>query len=211
MRVDRCKRQSDTTLAKSAEGGNDLVERFHGSNHIDIIRQPHPEEPAKRASRRMAASPCRASILRDAVLRTAPQDEVGDFSHARKRRSSGHGDAAEYWIPASPERRRGIDEQSVDSISPKTALIVDWASEMPDFDVEAFVTKLDRLGVKLTAVPLADGKLRVSRWRMLNATEHAQQIEDLWTMQIGNDQERIDILAAHLANVAPRKGVDCVS
>jgi hypothetical protein len=28
------------------------------------------------ASRRMAASHCRASILRDAVLRTAPQDEV---------------------------------------------------------------------------------------------------------------------------------------
>jgi hypothetical protein len=82
---------------------------------------------------------------------------------------------------------------------------------MPDFDVEAFVTKLDRLGVKLTAVPLADGKLRVSRWRMLNATEHAQQIEDLWTLQIGNDQERIDILAAHLANAAPGKAADCVS
>jgi hypothetical protein len=30
-------------------------------------------------------------------------------------------------------------------------------------------------------------------------------------MQIGNDQERIDILAAHLANVAPRKAADCVS
>ena len=82
---------------------------------------------------------------------------------------------------------------------------------MPDFDVEDFVTKLDRMGVKLTAVPLADGKLRVSRWRMLSATEHAQQIEDLWTMQIGNDQERIDILAAHLANRAPRKAADCVS
>src|SRR5262252_5677804 len=85
MRVDRCKRQSGTTFAKSAEGGNDLVERFHGSNHIDIIRQPHPEEPAKRASRRMAASPCRASILRDAVLRTAPQDEVRIISHALAR------------------------------------------------------------------------------------------------------------------------------
>jgi hypothetical protein len=82
---------------------------------------------------------------------------------------------------------------------------------MPDFDVEAFVTKLDRLGVKLTAVPLADGKLRVSRWYMLNATEHTQQIQDLWTMQIGNDQERIDILAAHLATAAPRKAADCVS
>src|SRR5712671_7569688 len=73
---------------------------------------------------------------------------------------------------------------------------------MPDFDVEAFITKLDRMGMKLTAVPLADGKLRVNRWCMLNATEHAQQIEDLWTTQIGNDRERIDVLAAHLAKAA---------
>jgi hypothetical protein len=70
---------------------------------------------------------------------------------------------------------------------------------MPDFDVEAFITKLDRMGVKLTAIALADGKLRVNRWCMLHASEHTHEIEDLWTMQIGNDRERIDILAAHLA------------
>jgi hypothetical protein len=75
---------------------------------------------------------------------------------------------------------------------------------MPDFDVEAFITKLDRMGMKLTAVPLADGKLRVSRWRMLNACEHAQQIQDLWSTQIGNDQERIDVLAAHLDKAASK-------
>ncbi len=39
----------------------------------------HPEEPAKRASRRMAAWGGLAAILRDAVLRTAPQDEVRCF------------------------------------------------------------------------------------------------------------------------------------
>ena len=82
---------------------------------------------------------------------------------------------------------------------------------MADFDVEAFVAKLDRMGMKLTAIPLADGKLRVSRWCMLSATEHAQQIQDLWTMQIGDDQERIDVLAAHLARAAPRKAADCAS
>jgi hypothetical protein len=75
-------------------------------------------------------------------------------------------------------------------------------SEMPDFDVEAFVTELDRMGVKLTAIPLADGKLRVSRWCMLTATEYAQQIENLWITQIGNDSERIDLLAAHLMRQA---------
>jgi hypothetical protein len=75
---------------------------------------------------------------------------------------------------------------------------------MPDFDVEAFVAKLDRMGLKLTSVPLADGKLRINRWRMLNAGEHTQQIHDLWAMQIGNNQERIDVLAAHLAKAAPQ-------
>jgi hypothetical protein len=76
--------------------------------------------------------------------------------------------------------------------------------EMPDFDVEAFVTKLDGMGMKLTAIPLADGRFRVSRWCLLNANEHAQQIDDLWNGQIGDDQKRIDVLAAHLAKVAPR-------
>ena len=82
---------------------------------------------------------------------------------------------------------------------------------MADFDVEAFITKLDRMGMKLTAVPLADGKLRVNRWCMLNAAEHAEQIQDLWTTQIGNDRERIDVLAAHLANAAAGEAVDCIS
>jgi hypothetical protein len=67
------------------------------------------------------------------------------------------------------------------------------------------------MGMKLTAVPLADGKLRVNRWCMLNAAEHAQQIQDLWTTQIGNDRERIDVLAAHLAKAAPREAVDWIS
>ena len=75
---------------------------------------------------------------------------------------------------------------------------------MPDFDVEAFITDLDRMGMKLSAIPLADGRFRVSRWCMLNANEHAQQIDDLWKGQIGDDQARIDVLAAHLAKVAPR-------
>jgi hypothetical protein len=82
---------------------------------------------------------------------------------------------------------------------------------MPDFDVEAFVAKLDGMGVKLTAIPLADGKLRVNRWCMLRASEHAHEIEDLWTTQIGNDRERIDVLAAHLAKAAPHEAVNRIS
>jgi hypothetical protein len=84
-------------------------------------------------------------------------------------------------------------------------------SEMPDFDVEAFVTELDRMGVKLTAIPLADGKLRVNRWCMLAATEYAQQIENLWITQIGNASERIDVLAAHLIRTAPLQAGDHIS
>ena len=75
---------------------------------------------------------------------------------------------------------------------------------MPDFDVEAFVTELERMGLKLTVLRLADGKYRVNRWRMIHAVEHTKQIEHLWTTQIGDDQKRIDLLAAHLALAAPR-------
>ena len=70
---------------------------------------------------------------------------------------------------------------------------------MPEFDVEAFVVNLERMGVKLTAVPLADGKTRINRWRMLHAVDHAKQIDNLWASQIGENQARIDLLAAHLA------------
>jgi len=69
---------------------------------------------------------------------------------------------------------------------------------MTEFDVAAFVAQLERLGVRLTAVPLADGKLRINRWRMLNAAEHTEQIRDLWDGEIGEDQARIDVLAAFL-------------
>jgi hypothetical protein len=82
---------------------------------------------------------------------------------------------------------------------------------MPDFDVEAFIAKLDRMGMKLTVVPLADGRFRVSRWCMMNANEHTQQIQDLWTRQIGDDQERIDVLAAHLAKAGPPEPARVVS
>src|ERR1700730_703891 len=70
---------------------------------------------------------------------------------------------------------------------------------MPEFDVEAFVANLERMGVKLTAVPLADGKMRINRWRMMHAVDHAKQIDTLWASQIGENQARIDLLAAHLA------------
>lgn len=73
---------------------------------------------------------------------------------------------------------------------------------MVEFDVEAFVAKMDRMGLKLTAVPLADGKFRVNRWRTMEAVRHTQQIQDLWASQIGEDQKRIAMLAAHLTDAA---------
>ncbi len=74
---------------------------------------------------------------------------------------------------------------------------------MAEFDVAAFVAKMDGMGVKLTAVPLADGKVRVSRWRMMQSVENAKQAEDLWIAQIGNNQARIDVLAKHLTAQVP--------
>jgi hypothetical protein len=72
---------------------------------------------------------------------------------------------------------------------------------MLEFDIEAFVAKMDRMGLKLTAVPLADGKYRLNRWRTMQAFEHTQQIQDLWASQVGTNQTR-DQLAAHLAQAA---------
>jgi hypothetical protein len=78
---------------------------------------------------------------------------------------------------------------------------------MSDFDVEAFVSELAGLGMKLTAVPLADGRVKIYHWRMMGAFENAKQIEALWSSQIGNDRVRMDLLASHLSNAtgpAPR-------
>jgi hypothetical protein len=45
---------------------------------------------------------------------------------------------------------------------------------MLEFDVEGFVAKMDRMGLKLTAVPLADGRFRLNRWRTMQASEHTR-------------------------------------
>jgi hypothetical protein len=71
---------------------------------------------------------------------------------------------------------------------------------MPEFDAEAFITQLEHMGMMLTALPMADGKLRGYRWRLMAAFEHAQQIEALWKSQIGDDQARIDVLASRLSS-----------
>jgi hypothetical protein len=66
--------------------------------------------------------------------------------------------------------------------------------------VEAFISELAGLGMKLTAVPMADGTLKIYRWRMTGAFEHAKEIEALWTSQIGNNPARIDLVASHLSS-----------
>jgi len=69
---------------------------------------------------------------------------------------------------------------------------------MPEFDIEAFIAELERKGMRLTALQLADGTFKVYRWRMHGAREHAPQIEALWNSQVGENQARIDLLAAHI-------------
>jgi hypothetical protein len=64
--------------------------------------------------------------------------------------------------------------------------------DMVEFDVEGSVKQLDGMGLKLTAVPLAEG------WRTMDAVEHREQIQDLWASQIGDSHSRIETLAAHL-------------
>jgi len=75
---------------------------------------------------------------------------------------------------------------------------------MAEFDAAAFVADLERLGVKLTAVQLADGRLRVNRWRMLEAVANAERIESLWASRIGGDQQLLDRVAAYVLTARPR-------
>ena len=78
---------------------------------------------------------------------------------------------------------------------------------MTDFDVASFVTTLESLGVKLAAVPLADGRLTVTRWKLPSAVEHAQEIERLWVSQVGLSGARMDLLARHISQLAPATSV----
>ena len=72
---------------------------------------------------------------------------------------------------------------------------------MTEFDPQAFIAELERMGMKLTALQLADGKFKVYRWRMQGAREHAPQIEALWNSQVGENQARIDLLAEHIIRI----------
>ena len=82
------------------------------------------------------------------------------------------------------------------------------ASEVmePEFDAAAFMAELDRMGMKLTALQLADGTFKVYRWRMRGAREHVKEIEDLWDAQVGGDQTRIDVLAKHIIRAEQASG-----
>jgi hypothetical protein len=84
----------------------------------------------------------------------------------------------------------------------KYALTVQGTPGMSEFDVEAFVSELAAAGMKLTAVPMADGTIKIYRWRMTGAFEHAKQIEALWATQIGNDPTRMGLLAPHISGAA---------
>jgi hypothetical protein len=76
---------------------------------------------------------------------------------------------------------------------------------MPDFDVDAFITELERLGMKLTATQLPDGTYRVNRWRMPDASAHVQEIEHLWATHIGDNTSRMILLGTHLARRPPNR------
>ena len=69
---------------------------------------------------------------------------------------------------------------------------------MSEFDMDAFITELERLGVKLTTTRLADGTYRVNRWRTPEAIAHAQEIERLWATHIGDNKTRMRLLADRL-------------
>jgi hypothetical protein len=76
---------------------------------------------------------------------------------------------------------------------------------MSEFDAEAFVAELERVGMKLTALQLADGNFKVYRWRKQGARQNALQIETLWNSHVGENQARIDLFAEHIIRVEKTK------
>jgi hypothetical protein len=83
---------------------------------------------------------------------------------------------------------------------------------MSEFDIDAFITELERPGMKLTAIQLPDGTYRVNRWRMPDATTHTQEIEHLWATHLGDNRARMMLLAVRLAQRAPNcSGPDSTS
>jgi hypothetical protein len=77
---------------------------------------------------------------------------------------------------------------------------------MSEFDIEAFLAELDRLGMRLTALRLADGSLKIYRWRMSGARDNAREIEKLWNSTIGPDRTRNDLVAEHLLAIDAKRG-----
>ena len=69
---------------------------------------------------------------------------------------------------------------------------------MTEFDAEAFIAELERMGMRLTALQLADGKFKVYRWRMQGAREHAPPLRN---SQVGENRARIDHLAEYIIRV----------
>jgi hypothetical protein len=108
--------------------------------------------------------------------------------------------------PVSPSGKACANTRKVRRIASLLGetLVAQWQARvgMFEFDIETFVAKMDRMGLKLTVVSLADGKYRLNQWRTMQAFEHTQQIQDLWASQIGGNQNRVDQLAFHLAHAA---------
>lgn len=69
---------------------------------------------------------------------------------------------------------------------------------MSEFEIDAFIDELERLGLRLTVMRLPDGTYRVNRWRTPEAIAHAHEIERLWATHIGDSKSRMMLLADRL-------------
>ena len=67
-------------------------------------------------------------------------------------------------------------------------------------ELEKLVEAFESLGMKLTVTPLADGSLRLNRWRMINYWSHAREAEAFWTERLGEDRERLAALTNFVAS-----------
>lgn len=70
---------------------------------------------------------------------------------------------------------------------------------MSNTDIKGLVERLNSLGLILSAVPLADGSLRLTQWRTVRYYDNESLIKTIWTDAVLSKPGRQQEIAAFIA------------
>lgn len=69
---------------------------------------------------------------------------------------------------------------------------------MSDFSIKDFLDRLSTLGLMLSASRLADGSIRLNRWRGMNFYENEAEINNVWMSNMAGQDTRMQDVARYL-------------